>query len=217
MNTIIHRYPSGKTERLYKTYCGDCNKDNGYTKKYRVGNLCSECAGKRTTLSNTGRVGPNKGKIFSEETRQKMSQAKQDCVPWNKGFKEERYDVRLKQSLAKLSNIPWNKGTGNAAATDDAKRTIRHRTRKFIKGSPKHQDFAVLAGCTREELIKHIEDKFLPGMTWDNWTVNGWHIDHVKPLASFDLSDVEQLKKACRYNNLQPLWAKDNLKKAAKI
>jgi hypothetical protein len=51
-------------------------------------------------------------------------------------------------------------------------------------------------------------------MTWENWSVNGWHIDHIKPLSSFDLTDTEQLKEACSYNNLQPLWAKDNLKKS---
>lgn len=216
MEYITHRYPSGKTERLYKTYCKDCSKDNGYTKRHRIGNLCSKCVGKRSTASKIGKTGPNKGKIFSKETKQKMAKAKLGCTPWNKGLKEERYEVRLKLSLAKLGVVPWNKGSGNTTATEDIKRLVRYRTRKFIKGSPKHQDFVVLAGCTREELIKHIERKFLPEMTWKNWTTTGWHIDHIKPLASFDLSDIEQLKKACHYSNLQPLWAEDNLKKGNK-
>jgi hypothetical protein len=48
-------------------------------------------------------------------------------------------------------------------------------------------------------------------MTWDNWTTDGWHIDHIKPLASsFDLTDRKQFLEACHYTNLQPLWAKDN-------
>jgi desulfoferrodoxin (superoxide reductase-like protein) len=54
-------------------------------------------------------------------------------------------------------------------------------------------------------------------MTWDNWTTDGWHIDHIKPLASFDLTDRKQLLEACHYTNLQPLWAKDNLIKSDKI
>jgi hypothetical protein len=50
-------------------------------------------------------------------------------------------------------------------------------------------------------------------MSWDNWTTDGWHIDHIKPLASFDLTDRQQLLLACHYTNLQPLWAIDNLSK----
>jgi len=72
-------------------------------------------------------------------------------------------------------------------------------------------------GCAIEELKLYLESKFQSGMSWDNWGVNGWHIDHIAPLSSFDLTDPEQLKKACHYTNLQPLWAKDNLLKGSKV
>jgi hypothetical protein len=54
-------------------------------------------------------------------------------------------------------------------------------------------------------------------MTWDNWAKHGWHIDHIRPLVSFDLTDESQLKEAMHYTNLQPLWAEDNHRKHAKI
>jgi hypothetical protein len=39
------------------------------------------------------------------------------------------------------------------------------------------------------------------------------HLDHIRPLKSFDLSDSGQLADACHFSNLQPLCAADNLKK----
>ena len=50
-------------------------------------------------------------------------------------------------------------------------------------------------------------------MTWDNWSHNGWHLDHVRPLATFDLSDFEQRKTAFNWRNYQPLWGKENMSK----
>jgi len=53
-------------------------------------------------------------------------------------------------------------------------------------------------------------------MNWNNYGYYGWHIDHIKPCSSFDLSkDLEQ-RKCFHYTNLQPLLAKDNLEKGAK-
>ena len=72
-------------------------------------------------------------------------------------------------------------------------------------------------GCSIPELKQHLESKFTEGMTWDNWGLFGWHIDHIIPLASFDLTDREQFLNACHYTNLQPLWAKDNIQKSDKV
>lgn len=71
-------------------------------------------------------------------------------------------------------------------------------------------------GCTIEELKKHLESLFQPGMTWDNYTYKGWHIDHIRPLSSFNLNNPEEFKKANHFSNLQPMWAKDNIKKKNK-
>jgi hypothetical protein len=72
-----------------------------------------------------------------------------------------------------------------------------------------------LVGCTTENVMKHLESKFTEGMTWENY--GQWHIDHIKPCASFNLEDVEEQKKCFHWTNLQPLWAKDNLVKGAKL
>ena len=71
-------------------------------------------------------------------------------------------------------------------------------------------------GCTSEELIKHIESQWEEGMSWNNWTPNGWHIDHIIPMSSFNMLDENQAKKCWHYSNLRPLWANENLEKSNK-
>ena len=94
---------------------------------------------------------------------------------------------------------------------------LRARLYVAIKNNYKAGSAVSDLGCTVEELRAYLGRLFSPGMTWWNWGVYGWHIDHVKPLASFDLTDREQFKEACHYTNLQPLWAEDNLSKGSKI
>lgn len=72
-------------------------------------------------------------------------------------------------------------------------------------------------GCEWTEFMSHIERQFAPGMTWQNHGHSGWHFDHIRPLSSFDLTDDGQLKQACHFTNVQPLWAADNVRKGAKI
>lgn len=70
-------------------------------------------------------------------------------------------------------------------------------------------------GCSPEEFRKYIASQFKEGMRWRNH--GKWHLDHILPLSSFDLTDPKQLDKACHYTNLQPLWAIDNLRKSNKL
>ena len=88
---------------------------------------------------------------------------------------------------------------------------LRTRLNKVIKRNQKNGSSIKDLGCSIEDLKKHLESQFQPGMTWKNH--GKWHIDHIIPLSKFDLTVKEQFLKAVHYTNLQPLWAKDNLKK----
>lgn len=90
---------------------------------------------------------------------------------------------------------------------------LRARIRIAIKkaGSEKSNVTKELIGCSYAFLRKHLESQFRDGMAWDK--PNSFHIDHIRPLSSFDLTDPEQLKIACHWTNLQPLTPKENWKK----
>ena len=81
----------------------------------------------------------------------------------------------------------------------------------------KKNSVMLLLGCSLAELKTHIETQWLLNMTWDNWTTDGWHIDHIIPCDAFDLTDPIQQQQCFHYTNLQPLWWLDNLKKSNKI
>ncbi len=93
---------------------------------------------------------------------------------------------------------------------------LRARITRVMNGGKRCLPVADLIGCSMEELKKYLEIKFQPGMTWENKGRAGWHIDHIRPCSSFDLTDPEQQKQCFHYTNLQPLWAIDNLRKNAK-
>jgi len=72
-------------------------------------------------------------------------------------------------------------------------------------------------GCSFKKFKKYMESKWSPNMSWKNYGSRGWHIDHIIPAGIIDLTLRENEQFVCNYKNLQPLWAKDNLKKNSNI
>ena len=97
------------------------------------------------------------------------------------------------------------------------KSSVTTRIGQSIKGNKQCKHSMDLLGCSIPEVREHLEKQFQEGMSWDNWSVEGWHIDHIIPLSYFDFRDYEQQKRAWHYTNLRPLWAMDNIKKKDKI
>jgi hypothetical protein len=95
------------------------------------------------------------------------------------------------------------------------KNILRTRIYYFLKSKSfiKNKKTEDIIGCCYDDFKKHIEELFDENMNWDNH--GEWHIDHIIPLDSA-ITDCDILK-LCNYKNLQPLWAKENLKKSNKI
>lgn len=113
---------------------------------------------------------------------------------------------RNKKQAERLKNDPIFKLTRN----------LRIRINKALRRNTKSAPTVELIGCTIEFFKKHIESLFTEGMTWDNYGLYGWHLDHIKPCAAFDLNDPEQQRQCEHWSNQQPLWATDNLSKSCK-
>lgn len=92
------------------------------------------------------------------------------------------------------------------------KKAMRCRIYIALKGIRKCGRLYELIGCGLSDLRSHLENQFDQGMTWKNYGTT-WHVDHVFPLAWFDLSDPATQKKAFSYKNLQPLFAEENSSK----
>jgi hypothetical protein len=91
---------------------------------------------------------------------------------------------------------------------------LRTRLRHAVRETVKSARTVELIGCTIPELRAHLEKQFTDGMTWANY--GKWHVDHIRPCKSFELSDPEQQRICFHYSNLQPLWAKDNHEKSGR-
>lgn len=84
----------------------------------------------------------------------------------------------------------------------------RTRLRQAIFTGYGYKSIESLCGCSLADLRNHIESQFKEGMTLDNYGV--WELDHIILVSTFDLTDIEQLKKCYHYTNLRPRWKTDN-------
>lgn len=95
-------------------------------------------------------------------------------------------------------------------------RKLVARTCERIKQNRKEIGRTVtVLGYATAEFKRHIEDQFKPGMSWANH--GDWHVDHIRPLSAFDLTDPTERQAANALQNLQPLWAAENMRKGAKV
>ena len=132
----------------------------------------------------------------------------------------EKYRNGLIKPVSKETRSIYKSRAYQKMINDPFKKVIhygRGRMNCLIKKkrmSFKHKNYILF---TRDEFISHIESLFKEGMAWDNYGRHGWHVDHIRPLSSFNLDNYDEYTKAWNLSNLQPLWAKDNLSKGSKI
>jgi len=173
----------GARSKRYKHWCRSCKKDRGYGFRNKV----------------IKEPFCHSCKMKSSEVIAKISKSSTGRI-----CSEEN---RAKKSAAMYKL--YNSNPENRKIS----RNLRSRLNKAIDHDWKTGSAVADLGCSIDKLKFYLELQFTDGMTWENYGRKGWHIDHIRPLCSFNLKDEVQLKKACHYTNLQPLWWSDNLRK----
>ena len=186
--------------------CNDCRKEKAVTdfdkrtdRDNRPSPYCKPCRKLRQNAHNglpdARAKNIQRGTIYHQAHRLRLAAA---CKQW-------------RDKIRDLYGVSYNTLHKRQSVQHRLRQNIRKRLYGSLIGGLRTPD---LLGCSLDELKAHLESRFSDGMSWDNY--GAWEIDHIRPLSAFDLTDLAQLRGACHFLNLQPLWKADNRRKAAK-
>jgi ATP-dependent 26S proteasome regulatory subunit len=170
-----------------------------YDKQYRQENKEKIAEYKKQYANENAEQIAERMKIYRQENGDKLALEKSQYA------KNNRLKINAKSCIYQKQRC----------ATDPLFKLIKN-TRKMVSRymlGEKSKRTQEIIGCSYEELKTYIENQFTEGMSWDNYGMHGWHVDHIKPLAM--ANSEEEIIVSNHYSNLQPMWALDNLKKGA--
>lgn len=149
---------------------------------------------------------------------------------------ESRPEVRARKNKLQNERYQKNKEQRRAKARDDYKKhkqvirerrqcpkfrlvdSLRQRVYRVVKQrfTPSVKTLELI-GCSQGELISWVESHFKEGMTWENYGLHGWHLDHVVPVAKYmdKIEDPDVQRECFNMKNLKPMWAEDNRRKSS--
>jgi len=225
---------------VYKWRLNNKEKYLTYLKQYRLKNkqkrkeyllLNKEKIKKQNKqyyLNNKEKIIKYKKKYYLNNYEEKIKKYKNKYYLINKEkiikYKKKYYlnNIKKMKKYYKLysqkNRKKLNQYRANKAKNDPIFKLIqnqRRRIRQALKEMKKTKSTLKLLGCSATELWNHLEKQFKSKMTRKNY--GKWHVDHIRPCASFDLTNPKQQQICFHYTNLQPLWAIDNIKKGAKL
>jgi hypothetical protein len=189
--------------------CKECNSEKLLTEFYRENTTMNGFKSKCKVCCNT----------YKREYNKKNRGVERNSY---KTYYYERGGRETKQRYKKANRVKIQAYTRHrikinvqAKLAASLRRRLRNALKLCKQTYSKLESAIVLVGCTLVALKEHLEKQFKEGMSWENY--GKWEIDHIRPIASYDLTSIEQQKECFHYTNLQPLWAIDNRKKGCKI
>ena len=222
-NSSSHKYCSEQCHEPYKRKIQRMG-----AKKYRIKNIEKVLKREKKYRAKNKESIKERLKLYRIKNKEKIKERQKLYNIQNREKRLESYRIyhSKNKEKARLYRIQTKERT-RKQARERWKKDIQYRLRSYMRSrircalkpqnAVKSNKASELLGCSLQEAMNHIQSQFKEGMSWDNYGFYGWHIDHIIPCSSFDLTDPEQQKKCFHYTNLQPLWCYENFSKGSKI
>jgi hypothetical protein len=226
-------YSICKTCQYCKKECNEhCEKYNSeyHENKNKKTKICIKCGEELpATLENFHKHGNglrNDCKVCNNKKKKQWHEENKEYViiknrNWYSKNKEIQYKRHKKWRKENKEIV--NKSARELMARkcdEDPKFRLNKNMRtaiwRSLKGNKNGARWELLVGYTTEQLKEHLEKQFQYGMEWGNY--GNWHVDHERPISSFNFTSPEdpEFKQCWALENLQPLWAEDNIRKNGK-
>ena len=212
-------------------YCKECErlrgieyrnknrkKVNESSKNWRINNpenykkTIEKYLDKNPNMKSTERAKIYKQDInYQEKERKRRKDYYKNNIVIEREKRKDYYHKNKKKEREK--NNKWKNNKIKNDGFYRMKINLRHRLRDYLIGESKSKRTKDIVGLDKIEFKSYVENKFIDGMTWENY--GKWHLDHIKPLCQAKDNDEALLLN--HYTNLQPLWAEDNLRKNRKL
>lgn len=225
-NDLPRSRAEAKAKGLKRYYTGEPCK-NGHVESRIVSNQICVACDREWRAENREALLAGKRERYRENRNRELAYAKRyraenrdKVLAANKRWKENNPE-KVKSGWSEWYAVNGKERDARVRSTPRGK--VDHAMSRGIYGAIKDgkagRKWESLVGYTLDRLMAHLEKKFLPGMSWDNYGFYGWHIDHKIPKVKFNYTAAEHIdfKRCWALKNLQPLWAPDNLSKWAKL
>lgn len=175
------------------------------TNKHRAS--CKECVkrSRKTYREQNGEKVKESKKKYYDANKEACCQRSVQWYVSNKDVKNKKHAIYMKNRRNNDANFKLYS-------------LVTTRIYIALKGymSSKNSSTSEIIGCSIAFYRRWIEHQFTPEMNWDNHG-EYWHIDHVRPCASFNLADNKEFKSCFNWRNVRPVQKRINLSKNDKI
>lgn len=171
----------------------------------------------RERIKNERETRLERSKRYYEDNKDKVKEYKKNHYELNKQKyikKAREWENNNREKKNKITN-QRNKVRKKEDILFRLKSKLKTDIYISLKRRKKSKKLEDIIGLSLDEYKKYIEKQFEDWMTWENWGLYTWHIDHIIPLSS--AKTEEEVYLLWHYRNLRPLSAQENLKKSNKI